>query len=331
MRIAVLSDIHANFAALSAVAGDAANEMDVGFQQCWSLGDVVGYGPNPEKTLAFLRDFVDPDAWVMGNHDAMLADIVLEDELPAIAPSDKVFRVRVNKDLGREIVARGLFLTRDDWFKTTSKPVDVIFLNREYLRSFQEEDAFWRQAFTLDRAEPKKIIRNDITCVLVHGSHTDTLSRYIYPWDTAILIPPELEQLRKLHGESNQPAVQFFGHTHVPTFIAAKKVGDKFEIQAHKTTHNQTFNLEDGYYYMVNPGSVGQPRDRDQRASYLVFDTEERTITFRRVGYDYTATAHDLIAADYPESLVRRLQTAAAAEKETPSEWLEHYEKARSQ
>jgi predicted phosphodiesterase len=330
MKIAILSDIHANFPALDAVASDAANEMEVGFRQCWCLGDVVGYGPHPAQTLGFLRDYVDSKAWVMGNHDAMLADIVLPEEADSMPDSSKLMRVRVNKGAGREVISRGKFMKADDWFKTTAMPVEVILLNRAALKNAPEEDAFWRKKFTAKRAKPLNIQQNGLTCVLVHGSHADPLSRYVYAWEKDILIPRELAFLKKLRGRTRKPIVQFYGHTHVPTFVRAHEVDGKFEIESERILPGQEFHLENDYTYLINPGSVGQPRDRDQRASYLVFDSKARTVTFRRVGYDYTETAHALLVGGYPESLVRKLQTAAAAEKYTPDDWLAHYDVARS-
>jgi predicted phosphodiesterase len=329
MRIAIFSDIHANFPALSAVADDAANEMGVGFRQCWSLGDVVGYGPHPAQTLAFLRDFVEPKAWVMGNHDAMLADIVLAEDLDTVPDLQKLMRVKVNKGAGREVVGRGKFMKADDWFKTTSMPVEVILRNRADLLQSPQEDTFWRKKFVPKRAKPLVLEQDGLACVLVHGSQADPLSRYVYGWEKDILIPKELKALKKLRGRSRKPIIQFYGHTHVPTFIRARESGGVFDIQAEKILPGQTFHLENNYYYMINPGSVGQPRDRDQRAAYAVFDAKARTVTFRRVGYDTTETAHDLLAGDYPESLFHRLQNAAASEKETPDEWLDHYDEAR--
>jgi predicted phosphodiesterase len=329
MRIAILSDIHANYPALSAVADDAANEMGVGFRQCWSLGDVVGYGPHSAQALSFLRDFVDHKAWVMGNHDAMLADIVLAKDLKTIPDPQKLIRVKVNKGAGCKLVVRGKFLKAKDWYKTTSMPVEVILHNRTDLLQSPQEDAFWRKAFIAKRAKPLVLDQDGLTCVLVHGSHADPLSRYIYAWEKDILIPKELDALKKMRGHARKPIIQFYGHTHVPTFIYVREVKGSFDIQAEQIFPGQTFSLENDHYYMINPGSVGQPRDRDPRASYLVFDTKARTITFRRIGYDVTGTAHDLLVKEYPESLARRLQTAAAAEKETPDNWLDHYDKAR--
>lgn len=328
MKIAIFSDIHANFPALSAVAGDAANEMGVGYQQCWSLGDVVGYGPHPSQTLLFLRDFVDPQAWVMGNHDAMLTDIVLPEDISSVSKSEELIHVKVNKGEGREVVGRNIFMKQEDWFKTTAMPVEVILLNCAAIKQDPEAESFWRKAFKPDRAVPRKIKRDGINFVLVHGSHADPLSRYVYGWEKDILIPRELQELKKIRGRSKKPVIQFYGHTHVPTFIHAREMKGEFKVHTEKIFPGQTFSLEGDDYYMINPGSVGQPRDRDQRASYAVLDTKAHTLTFRRVEYDYTQTASDLVAGGYPESLIRKLQTASAAEKETPDEWLEHYNEA---
>jgi predicted phosphodiesterase len=324
MKFALFSDLHANYYAIRAAGQDAAEEMEVPPGNFWCLGDVVGYGPHPAQALRFLRDFVDPARWVMGNHDAMLADLWLPGD-----PGEPAFTVRVNQGKGHEISARGLFLRADEWFKTTSMPLEVIRLNRLALQQNPDEDAFWRTTFTPERARPLVFEQDGVVCVLVHGAHADPLSRYVYAWNDGILIPRELRHLQEYQTHPTQTVIQFYGHTHVPTFICARLRDGGFEIQAEKIYPNQTFILQEGSFYLINPGSVGQPRDRDQRAAYLVFDSQERTVTFRRVSYDYTLTAADLAKEQYPESLIRRLHTAAAAERDVPEEWLRHFDEAR--
>ena len=326
MKIAIFSDIHANLHALEAALDDAANAMEA--EEFWSLGDLVGYGPHPVNTVLFLKRYVKPDAWVMGNHDAMLADLILPEDLPALPKSVRPIRVKVNKGEGREIIGRNVFMKEEDWFKTTLMPVDVIILNRAALRQNAEADAYWRKAFKPNRAVPRKVERDGLKFILVHGCQADPLSRYLYAWEKDILIPRELQELKKMRSRSKKSIVQFYGHTHVPTFICAKETKSGFDIRAEKIFPGQTFSLKGNDYFLINPGSVGQPRDRDQRASYILLDTKERAVTFRRVKYEYTDTARDLVAGDYPMGPVRRLQTAAAAERETPDEWLEHYNEA---
>lgn len=93
----------------------------------------------------------------------------------------------------------------------------------------------------------------------------------------------------------------FFGHTHVPAAYAL--AGE--EITAISTN---PFKLEKGVKYLVNPGSIGQPRDRDPRASFLVYDTKKKQVTFHRVEYDINATSEKILAAGLPERLAERLK-----------------------
>jgi len=93
----------------------------------------------------------------------------------------------------------------------------------------------------------------------------------------------------------------FFGHTHVPA--AYSMMGEELS-----TVSANPFKLEKGVKYLVNPGSVGQPRDRDPRASFLVYDSRKKQVTFHRVDYDIHATAEKILAAGLPERLAERLK-----------------------
>lgn len=328
MKFAVFSDLHANQYAISAVGLDAIEEMEVDEGNFWCLGDVVGYGPHPVVAIRFLRHLVDQSRWVMGNHDAMLADLLTEDDLLKLPKDADVVTLRVQGGKGQEVKARGFFQRPYAWKQTTNMPVTVILRNRAALAEAPDEDNWWRQAFTIERTRPLFFNQNGIHCILVHGAQSDNLSRYLYAWHKEIYIRDEYKVLREHYGADSAPVIQFSGHTHVPMFVRIQKDDAELEIEAEKVVHNKVFQLDDGYTYLVNPGSVGQPRDRDPRASYLVFDSEERTITFRRVAYDYEHTALDLRAEDYPPSLIKKLLTAAADEENTPNDWLNHYDQA---
>jgi len=322
MKIAVLSDLHANRPALLAVLQDADQQ---GVEEFWALGDFVGYGPHPVNTLLFLKRYVAPEAWVMGNHDAMLADLLTPEEIPHARGAHPVATA---KGEGPTVYTRGKFLSDDEWFKTTATPINVLLLNRSALAAHPEADAFWREAFRSERAVPRLVERDGLTCSLVHASLRDPLSRYLYPWNDGVLLPPEFAALNALPRAQSGPALQFYGHTHVPTFISADRVAEeKFTLRAQPVLPGETYPLRAGLN-LINPGSVGQPRDRDTRAAYLIFDTQIPAITFRRVEYDYQETARDLLEGGYPESLIRRLVNAKAAESQTPDSWLEHYDRA---
>lgn len=321
MKIAILSDIHANRYALESVLEDSENQ---GVEEYWVLGDLVGYGPHPVPPLLFLKRYVRPDAWVIGNHDAMLADLVM----PGDDEAGIKFRVRIKKGQGAEIATRGIFLSKHEWEATNTVPVEAIQLNRRSLAGHPEADAFWREAFVPDRATPRLVSAGEVTCVMVHASQFNPLSKYIYPWNHQIHLPAEMDAVERqlAHLAADLPRVQFYGHTHVPALICRRK--GQITIETEKVSPGFSIRLEGSSTYLINPGSVGQPRDRDQRAAYVILDTATLTVTFRRVRYEQVLTLEDLMQGGYPDSLIRRLRDAPLT-REVPPEWEMHYEKAR--
>ncbi len=95
--------------------------------------------------------------------------------------------------------------------------------------------------------------------------------------------------------------LNFIGHTHWPAIIYQD--GDK--IIAHGDT---IINLENAFFYLVNVGSVGQPRDFDPRSAYAIYDSDAQTIQIVRVSYDYTLTQQKIISCGLPTFLAERLQ-----------------------
>ena len=240
MRIAVLSDIHSNLVALDAVL-DHAGSVDA----IWQLGDVVGYGPEPDAVVARL---VERHATgVRGNHDAA-----------AIG--------------GREI----------DWFNADARAA------AEWTRDTISADTrSWLAAL------PERATVDDIT--LVHGSPRDPLREYVTDRLTA---SENLDVLDTRHG--------LHGHTHVPVaWVAAPdrvvlvhaQDDLRLELEPHRT--------------LLNPGSVGQPRDGDPRAAYLVLDLDARMVSWHRVGYDVGAVQSAIRAAGLPGRLADRLAVGA--------------------
>jgi diadenosine tetraphosphatase ApaH/serine/threonine PP2A family protein phosphatase len=124
---------------------------------------------------------------------------------------------------------------------------------------------------------------------LAHGSPADEDEYLITPRDAADVYADLDSRL------------SFFGHTHVQGGFLIARGGVKRILPA------QTLQLEPGHYYLVNPGSVGQPRDGDPRAAYALYSAEQQTVEFRRVRYDTAAAAEKIRAAGLPESLALRL------------------------
>lgn len=233
MRLALLSDVHANLVALEAVLA-ALPAVD----GLWVLGDTVGYGPDPSDVLALLRER--GALLVAGNHDR------------AVATGEGL-------EVFNPIAA------------------EAARLHRAWLTA-EERDLLGALA-TVERP-------HGVT--LVHGSLVDPLWEYV--WDTrsayASLAVAETE-------------LSCNGHTHVPAVFSLD--GDQVTSTPGRGVVPLTGRV------LVNPGSVGQPRDRDPDAAWAVLDTEARTVEFMRTAYDVGETQRRIRARGLPGFLADRL------------------------
>lgn len=322
MKIAVLSDIHANKLALTAVLDDC-NER--GLKHFWCLGDMVGYGCDPIEPLMFVKRYVNMDDWVMGNHDAMLADLVLPQDFER-EPNVKSLDIETK---GGQIRVRGQFQSIEDWRATNGTPIRALELNRKALDAHAEATQFWRSAFAVERMNPRRKEINGREHVRVHASQHNYIGLYIYSWYKEILLPNEFQALDENKGASQSPQTLWFGHTHVPTLVLGRhNIDGGYNADPVFIETGKTYPLGDSYA-MINPGSVGQPRDGDQRASYAILDTDSQAVTFIRVSYSYQDAAHRLLTQEYPESLVQRLLEAPPT-KDMPEVWKNHHIQNRS-
>jgi diadenosine tetraphosphatase ApaH/serine/threonine PP2A family protein phosphatase len=237
VRVAVVSDIHANLVALETVI-EAVGTIDA----VWHLGDVVGYGPDPDGVVARLASI--GAVGVTGNHD-----------LAALG--------------GREI----------DWFNPDAKSA------MEWTRSrISETTRTWLAALPTTRRE------GDLT--LVHGSPRDPI------WEYITSVPVARANLAAL-----ETSVGLHGHTHLPMAWADRDG----RIEAIAPGPGSTFRL-DGRRALLNPGSVGQPRDGDPSASWLEIDTDAGIATWRRTAYDVEAVRTAMLDAGLPTRLAERLR-----------------------
>lgn len=121
------------------------------------------------------------------------------------------------------------------------------------------------------------LLKREVDVIYVHGSPRDERNEYIMETD---ILFGNVEKLRDIFDLI--PRVCFVGHSHVPGIIT-----EEMEFIAPEDS-DFAFHLEEGERYIVNVGSVGQPRDGDNRACYVTFDGDE--VKYRRVEYDYCAT-----------------------------------------
>lgn len=236
MRVAVLSDIHSNLVALEAVLASLGSVDAV-----WHLGDVVGYGPEPDGVVERLAGL--GAIGVQGNHDSAAAG-------------------------GQEI----------DWFNPDARAA------MEWTRAAISERT---RAWLADL--PQRHTEGDFG--LVHGSPREPL------WEYIVSLPIARANLAAL-----TTPIGLYGHTHLP-MVFAERDGVVEQIEPRD---GSTFAL-DGRRALVNPGSVGQPRDGIVTASCLVLDTEAQTCTWGRVPYDIAATQAAMTDAGLPRRLVERL------------------------
>jgi diadenosine tetraphosphatase ApaH/serine/threonine PP2A family protein phosphatase len=242
MRVLVVSDIHANLAALEAVLADA-EPFD--YEAVWCLGDTVGYGPEPGECIARLR-LLKARA-VVGNHDwAVIGRMDAE-------------------DFNRE-ARRGVLWTREQ---------------------LGAESLAWLSSLS---SEP--IVEGDYT--LTHGSPRDPVWEYI--------LYPSVVHANLTYFDTPFCLV---GHTHLQTIFSV--AADDHTVNMIRFKPGQTIPLQRDRRSILNPGSVGQPRDNDPRAAYAILDTVKATWTPRRVAYPIEITQAHMRAAGLPERLITRL------------------------
>jgi diadenosine tetraphosphatase ApaH/serine/threonine PP2A family protein phosphatase len=124
---------------------------------------------------------------------------------------------------------------------------------------------------------------------LVHGSPLDE--------DEYLITPGDVASIR----EFMETRLTFFGHSHVQGGFLVARAG------VMQIAPLRTLEFEPDHVYLINPGSVGQPRDGDPRAAYALYSSEERTVEYRRAAYDIDAAAAKIKAAGLPDSLAARL------------------------
>jgi predicted phosphodiesterase len=236
VRIAVLSDIHSNLVALDAVLA-AIGTVDA----IWHLGDVVGYGPEPDGVVARLEDV--NAIGVRGNHDAA-----------------------------------GLGGPEIDWFNPDARRA------MEWTKSaIGDETRSWL------RTLPER--RTEQGVAMVHGSPRDPT------WEYITSVPVARANFGAL-----TTRLGLFGHTHVPAAFRE----DDGRVEHISPVHGSELELGAGRF-LVNPGSVGQPRDGDPAASYLVLDTDRERCRWERVEYDIASVQAAMADAGLPPPLAVRL------------------------
>jgi len=242
MRVAAITDIHANLPALEAVL---ASIEEVGVEEIWCLGDVVGYGAEPDACADLVRERCALS--LVGNHDLAVLGAL---DVSAFS----------------EAAAAAVSWTREH----VSEPT------LELLRELEPSNR--REGIALSHASPR-----------------DPVWEYVLSAEQAdACLDAQLER------------IGLIGHSHVSLFFVRPAPPERGEIHGAQASDDTLLDLGSGSW-LVNPGSVGQPRDGDPRAAWLELDTEELTARFHRVGYDVGRAAASIVEAGLPSRLADRL------------------------
>lgn len=239
MRILVISDLHANITALEAVLADA-GQVD----ETWCLGDVVGYGPDPNDVVERVRSIPNLTC-ILGNHDVAVLDQM----------DDAVFNTEARRSLL--------------WQKKQLSDG-----NKGYLESLPQN----------------ALVLGDVT--LAHGSPRDPVWEYIL--NTLVA---------RLNFQSFETSYCFVGHSHIQCMFQLDVNKDRVSLEVPKPGEVLQLTAR----AILNPGSLGQPRDRDPRAAYAIFDPEAQLWEPRRVTYDIPSVQKRIREAGLPEKHAARL------------------------
>ena len=239
MRVLVISDIHANYTALKAVLEEA-GEVD----ETWCLGDLVGYGPDPNAVVEEIREIKNLTC-LLGNHD--------------VAAIGKMPLETFNGDARKSLMHHEKVLSAS---------------SLDYLNSLPS----------------KTKVRGEAT--IAHGSPRDPLWEYILNTLSA-----------RLNFDHFDTPWCFVGHSHIQCLFALDEKNDRVTLEQVKP--DVTISLHPKL--ILNPGSVGQPRDRDPRAAFAIYDTEARTWTPRRAEYNIAEVQQRIRAAGLPEKHAARI------------------------
>jgi len=241
MRLGILSDIHANYEALSAVVEAFKTEN---IREYYCLGDTVGYGGSPNECADVIRDLV--RATILGNHDAAVA--------------------------GR--------MDYSYYYEAARHALDT------HAQLLSRDNMDWL------RALPYQLRLDEVDVLLCHGSPV-RLEEFEY-----IFAPEQARECLPIYDELSH--ITLIGHSHLCKVFALTR-------NTVEELPPVDFDLSPDKKYIVSVGSVGQPRDYDNRASFTVYDTDKKRFEFKRVEYDIETAAEKVLRAKLERNFAHRL------------------------
>ena len=243
MKYLIFSDIHSNLEAFEKLLSLKRVKAVDSFL---FLGDLVGYGPNPNEVVTMFRELENIHQ-IRGNHDKVIADLESSSLFNPVAAFSA------------------------EWSK-----IQLDESNEEYLKQLTKGPL---------------VVDHFIT--LCHGSTFDE-DYYVFS------IFEAAESFKFM-----TTSIGFFGHTHFPIMYLLRNE----KIDTVPLTQSTKIKLDPNTKYLINPGSIGQPRDKNPNPSYLIFDSQKKEVTFQRFTYNFKMTQKKIRDSGLPEILASRLES----------------------
>ncbi len=238
MKYGIISDVHSNLESLTTVFEMLAPENGL-----LCLGDIVGYGPNPNECVQMIRERA--TSTVLGNHDVAAID---------------GFGIEYFNPAARQAM---------EWTQSV----------------ITQENRRWLNGLSYEVRVPEYL--------MVHGAPVNYFEYILDKTGAA-----------RAFSSTDAPLI-FIGHTHIAEYYALDPEGN---ISHQHMQQGGELSLRDGYRYLINAGSTGQPRDLNPHAAFAFYDSEHRTISFQRYQYAIRAVQEKIRSAALPAMLAGRLE-----------------------
>jgi predicted phosphodiesterase len=241
MKIALISDIHANIEALEAVLADIETQK---VEEVLCLGDIVGYGANPNECIDLVRKTC--SLVLLGNHDAAAVGLL----------STQHFNIHAK--IAIEWTSDNLKKTGHDYLATL--PLKENKFSHTFVHATPYEPNMWYYITSLEEAA--------------------------------------------FNFQFFETSFCFVGHTHIPIIIVLEQEKEVYVHPGESLEYGALANVR----FLINVGSVGQPRDRNSKSCYGIIDTESKTFAYRRIAYDVQKAQAKMRKIKMPEFLISRLE-----------------------
>jgi predicted phosphodiesterase len=337
MKIAVFSDIHANFSAFEAALSLLEDQPVDGYI---FLGDLIGYLTHPRETIArflALQEEMKKEEglfkFIHGNHEELL-HVAVKQQTEWDKPRDdpemfdyasaqfrwiELLEGEIKKTLGKGMANKAA--------------VDGLYRNFRGLEGTNELEWF-KSTITGSKDDFEMVFEcEDTRFHLVHGGVIGPARHYVFPWNDLDFSGGMVDPYLKNGYEAGRQHCILFGHTHIPTFARANFAKDEIiNIEDIDIEYGREYSW-DAHLVMINPGSIGLPRDGDRRPAFALLDAQAQTVKFCRIEEYDRDEIEDKLFASYTQAIQEYYLNASIPDllnKPITPEYIQRFEKRKN-